>query len=175
MELLKKANWVDVLILILLLRIGYGSIKNGLSHDIFSLFGAGFNLVLAHTYYSAIGKIITNNVFFIPIALSEFLSFLVIAVAVGFALKLFRLVFDKLITIKFSPLLERIGGTLSGIIKGSITVSIVLMVISLMPMSYMKESVREKSLTGTYFVNFGLALCNKISPRLPPLVKTETP
>ena len=62
MNIIMKLNWVDILVVIIMLRTTYVAFQDGLSHEIFPLIGAFSSLVLSLAYYKKIAFIISQNI-----------------------------------------------------------------------------------------------------------------
>lgn len=172
MEIIRRINWVDVLVIILMFRMSYVAFQDGLSHQIFPVFSAVAIIVIGLYYYEKIGGFISQNLLNMPIEISNFLSFLVLAVVAGLVVKFLKSILDKLIKVEWHPILERLGGLVVGIIKASLVTSIVLMTIVLMPLPYLQWSVRERSLVGMHFLKVGPNVYEKASKFLP-TIKVE--
>ncbi len=168
MEIITRINWVDVLVLIVVLRISYVAFQEGLSHEIFPLIGTVATLVIALHYYVKIGLLICQNLAKIPVDLANLLSFLVLIIVIGLILKVLRVVLDKVIKITWHPLIERFGGLVFGVLRGSVVASMVLTFIVLMPLSYLQWSVRDRSLVGMHFLRIGPTIYAKVLKALPP-------
>ncbi len=173
MEILAKANWVDVLIVILMIRISYVAFQDGLSHEIFPLVGSIVVATLTFHYYNRIALSISQNIAAIPMAILNLFTFITLALAIGFVCKFIKVVVDKIIKVTWHPLLERFGGLLAGVVKASIIISMVLAVIALTPIPYLQYSIRDRSLTGMYFLSVGPKIYEKVSHLLP-VIKVET-
>ena len=167
MELITKINWVDVLVVILMLRISYVAFRDGLSHEIFSFLGSILIVVLVMRYYILFGSFISLNAMNMPIEISNFLSFLILVVSSGFIVRLLRVILDKVVNIKWHPMIERFGGLAIGMMKAYIVTGMVLMTISLMPLSYLSWSIKDKSLTGKYFLVAPMEIYNSLESFLP--------
>lgn len=167
MEIFTKINWVDVLIVIVLLRISYVAFQEGLSHEIFPLIGSITTISLALHYYRNIAQYISQNTGWIPLGISALSAFITLIAVVGFIFKLLKVVLDKIIKVSWHPLIERFGGLIAGAIRASIAVSIMLMILVLMPFSYLKWSVEERSLTGRYFLKLGAGIHERTMPFMP--------
>ncbi len=155
MELIAKINWVDVLVAILMLRISYVAFRDGLSHEIFPFIGSILIMVLAMRYYTVLGSNISVRMGNMPIELGNFLSFLTLVAVLGFLVRLSRIVLDKIVKVQWHPIMEKFGGLAVGIMKAYIVTAIVLTTLSLMPLSYLQWSIRDKSLTGKYILMAG--------------------
>ena len=162
MEIITKINWVDVLVLIIVLRISYIAFQDGLSHEIFPLIGTVCTLVLSLHYYNKISVFLTTNLAKIPVETANFLSFFVLIIAIGLLFKLIRLIVDKIIKITWNPLIEKFGGLFAGILRALAVASTVLIIIALIPLSYLQWSIRDRSLIGMYFLRIGPAIHEKV-------------
>lgn len=169
MEILTKINWVDVLAAIIILRISYVAFQDGLSHEIFPLIGIIGTIVLSLHYYDKLAIFISQNLTNAPIEVLEFLSFLILIISIGLLFKTVRVVLDKIIKVTWHPLIEKFGGLLAGIIRASIVVSTILIILALTPIPYLQWSIRDRSLTGMYFLRIAPAIYEKASIFLPGL------
>ncbi len=174
MELITKINWVDVLVAILMLRISYVAFRDGLSHEIFPFIGSILIMVLAMHYYTVLGSYISRNMMNMPIELANFLSFLVLVVALGLLVRLSRVALDKIVKVQWHPIMEKFGGLVVGIMKAYVVTGIVLMTLSLIPLSYLQWSIKDKSLTGKYILRAGPEIYNRVGRFFPVIKFGET-
>ncbi len=172
MEILSRINWVDILSLILLLRIVYASFRGGLSHELFSTLGVFFNLIVSIHYYSKLGNFVSDTVSGFPLALSNFFSFLMLSTAFALLFRLIRAILDKVIRIEWHPFIEGFGGLVAGTVKAFMSVSLVLIILILLPLPYMQWSIRDKSVTGMFFLNIGPTIYAKTYRQIPG-IKTQ--
>ena len=172
MDIIRRLNWVDILTIILMVRISYVAFLKGLSHEIFPIMTGIASLVICLYYYNRIGGYISQNLLPGALEISNFLSFLLLAIGTGLIFKLLRSILDKVIKVEWHPFIERIGGAAFGIARGAIVVCLVLEAIALAPLPYFQWSIRDKSLLGMHFVRIGPALYEKASKFLP-MMKTE--
>jgi len=155
MDVLLRANWVDLLVVIIMLRMIYISFTDGLSHGIFPLFGSILKLVLALNFYGKLGFVLNSTVNAIPVSLCNLIGFLVIIIIVGIALKFLRVMVDAIIKVTWHPVIEKFGGMLVGVLRGCIASSIILVLLALIPLSYLQWSIKDKSLCGVFFLRVG--------------------
>jgi uncharacterized membrane protein required for colicin V production len=172
-NIISKLNWVDILIVTIVFRISYVAYKDGLSHEIFPLLGSLGTAILSLHYYHSLSNYIYHNAVRLPVALLDFLSFVILLVAIGMIFKLLRMISDKIIKVTWHPLVEKAGGLLVGFMRASVVTSIVLMILALMPLSYLQWSIRDRSLMGTGFLRIVPDIYGKVSGALPTF-KVET-
>lgn len=163
MDVLSGVNWVDVLVVIIMLRTVYVSFQSGLSHEIFPLFGSVLSLLLALFFYSKIGSAFHDTASIIPISICNLTGFVAVIVAMSFILKILKGLIDAVIKVTWHPLIERSGGLLLGMFRGAVILSTILIVIALVPLSYLQESIKEKSVSGMFFLEIGPAMYRVIS------------
>jgi uncharacterized membrane protein required for colicin V production len=163
MDMLSKVNWVDILVVIIMLRTIYMSFQNGLSHEIFPLFGAVLKLILALHFYSKLGSVLHRSISFISVSVCNMASFLAIVLIVGFTMMFLKGLVDAIIKVTWHPLIEKIGGMVVGVIKGAISASMVLIFLALVPLSYLQSSIKDKSLYGMLFLKIGPAIYLTVS------------
>ncbi|MFA5144029.1 MAG: CvpA family protein [Candidatus Omnitrophota bacterium] len=167
MEILAKINWVDVLSIILLLRTGYVSLQDGLSHEILPLVGSVSMLVFSLHYYNKIAGFLHYLGLTLPMAFLNLVGFVLVFVCTGLLFRLVKLFIDKIIKVSWHPVIEKFGGLTAGIARGVILTSTVLIIIALIPLPYLQWSVRDRSLTGPCFLRIGSAVYGKVSWLLP--------
>ena len=169
LNILHKINWVDILIVIVMLRTSYLAFQHGLCHEIFPLFGSALMVSVALRYYTTISGLIERYILKLPPDLLDLASFVALLVAVGMACKLVGTVLDALIKVTWHPFLEKFGGLLIGVVKASIVTSMVIIVLALVPLSYLQHSIRDKSLMGMRFMKIGPNIYELVSRFLPAL------
>lgn len=154
MEIITKINWVDVIVVILLIRTSYVAFQDGLSHEIFPFLGSLSSLVISLYYFRKLATLMVHATGgLMPIGIADFMAFVVIYAAVIILFKLIRAIFGKMVKVTWHPLIEKAGGLIVGMGKACIITSAVLIMLELIPLSYIKWSVRDRSMTGPYFLN----------------------
>lgn len=166
MQILSKINWVDVIVVILILRMSYVAFMDGLSHEIFPLFGSIIVFVLSLSYYVKLGGIMVQSLG-MPSELANCLAFIILVVIAGFIVKFLRIIIDKLVKVQWHPVIERFGGLLAGVVKAYIITAIILTILVLMPFSYLRWSIKERSLTGKYVLMAGPGVYEKFKDIVP--------
>jgi len=162
MQILSKLNWVDIVVLILMVRMSYVALMDGLSHEIFPFFGSLTVFVLSLHYYTRLGDAISRNLGNMPSELSNCLSFIILVMALGLVVKFIKIILDKIVKVKWHPVIEKFGGLFVGMAKAYIITAMVLTILALIPLSYLQWSVKERSLTGKYVLMAGPETYGKI-------------
>ena len=174
MEVASKINWVDVLVLIVVLRISYVALHDGFSHEIFPLIGTTCTGIICYSYYNTVSVYLSGRLESllksapkIPSAAWNFIAFLLLVIVVGLSFKFLRALVDKLVKVTWHPFVESIGGLICGILRASVVLSVVLVFISLIKLPYLNHSINERSLTGGYFLRIVPDISGKVSWLLP--------
>ena len=153
LDVLKQLNWIDFLVVILILRIGYIARKNGFSLELFKLLGTVLATYLSLHYYlifsDYIGKRIgVNN---IPLEYLTSLIFIVLAILGYLVFVFLRNVFYRFIEMEAVPSLNQWGGLFLGLARGALLVSLMTFILVTSPFKYLKDSV-SASYSGKYLL-----------------------
>ncbi len=150
-EYLTKINWVDVVILILLIRTSYVGLTRGFSSEFLTLLGIFTSIILAIHNYKKISDFLISRVN-LPVEFSNFIGFLIIAAGTFLLCRFVKILFFKIVKLELVGGLEKIGGCLLGMVRGCLLVSLILLISLLIPNDYLKVSILDKSFSGIYFL-----------------------
>jgi len=167
MDIVARLNWIDVIVIIVLLRTSYVAFQDGLSHEIFPLIGAVSALILALHYYNTLALVVTRNILQVNSAVAVFFSFLALVIIIGIIFRLLRGVADTIVKVSWHPVLEKFGGLVVGVMRASVVASTILIILALLPLPYIQWSIRDKSVTGMYFLRIGPEIYTKTAGLLP--------
>jgi uncharacterized membrane protein required for colicin V production len=174
MDIITRLNWIDVIVIIVILRTSYVAFQDGLSHEIFPLIGAVGTLILALHYYNAVALIISRTILPTHTVVAVFFSFLALVIIIGLIFRLLRGIVDAVVKVSWHPALEKFGGLVVGVIRASVVASTVLIILALLPLPYIQWSIREKAVTGMYFLRIGPEIYSKTAALLPAAGKAIT-
>lgn len=166
MDIIAKINWIDIVIVTILIRVCYVALEDGLSHEIFPLIGSALTAAISLQYYHNLASFI-KNLLNLPITILDLTAFLLLVIGVGLLFKFARALVDLMMKVTWNPLLEKSGGMICGILRGSVIVSLLLITLSLAPLSYMQHSIRDRSLTGMFFLKIAPAIHARLAWMLP--------
>ena len=159
-DYLKQINWIDIFVIITLLRITYISLKRGFPIEIFKLLGTVCAIFLACHYYIRLGIFLNK---FISLSnqsgidFLNFFSFLMLYFLGYGSFVLIRLAFTALIRMEAISLLNRWGAFILGMGRWGLLVSVIFFSISISNFTYFKHSLKN-SLSGLNFF--------KLTPRV---------
>ena len=172
MDIIRQLNWIDVLVIILVIRISYVAFQEGLSHEIFPLISGIASIIISLRYYHKLGGFFSNAMPALSKAISNFTGFCLLVIGTGLAFKFVRIVLNKVIKVQWHPLIERFGGLVFGACRGAITACLVLETMVMAPLPYLQWSIRDRSFSGVYFVRIGPTVYEAAS-RFLPFIKAD--
>lgn len=163
-NIFRQINWVDLFVLILLVRGTYVGLRRGFLNEIFKIFGIIVALFVSIRYYPKAAQFLSTQVFFSKLSpsLNEGISFACLMLAVMLIFILGRVIVRFAIHLEVAPLLEKIGGVVCGFIRGSIIAGLILFGLNLLPVDYLKRSINENSLSGPRLIKVGPAIYHTI-------------
>ncbi len=166
MDILTKINWIDILAAIIVVRIGYVALQDGLSHEIFPLIGTLLNAAISIRYYHDLALSIQGVLTF-PIETLNLLSILILVVVMAIVFKLLKFLVDAIVKVEWHPFVEKFGGLIFGLARALVVVSLMLTVMLQMPLSYFKHSIKDKSISGPYLMKIAPGVSNRLSWAMP--------
>ncbi len=155
-KILSYINWVDIVIVVLLFKITYDGFRRGLSGEIIPLAGIFIALVSSLHLYESFGYLIGGHT---PLnnAWGLFLCFVVIGTGIqAFFLIIVKLLAGKIINVQVATLYDSILGVICGVIQGVLVVSFVLIAMRLLPVKYVRESVKDRSVFAARIIKTGM-------------------
>jgi len=143
LETIRQFNWVDIFVVILLLRIGYIALKSGLTIELFKLLGIILATYLSLHYYISWAGFMQGlgAMKKIPLEFLSFVSFLTLAVLGYLVFVVLRSLFYRFIKMEAVPNLNKWGGFILGIARGILLVSLIMFILAISPIGYFKNSV----------------------------------
>lgn len=150
LDIIKKLNWVDVFVIIILVRIGYVAFKTGFTIELFKLLGTVFAIYVSLHYYTVISDTILRRgatTEKVPLEFTDFVSFLLLVIAGYLVFVFLRSVFYRFIKMEVAPNLQKWGGLVLGMLRGFLCVSLIIFILVICSFDYSKDSVKD-SYTG---------------------------
>ena len=145
LSIIKHFNWIDILTVIILFRISYIAIKNGLSQEIFKLSGALLACYLTLHYYSSLSDFTAGRMGLksINVVFLNFIFFVTLSILGYLILVILRKIFWRFI--KFEPVVElnKWGGFILGICRAILAVSLLMYIFVTSPTGYFRHSVQN--------------------------------
>lgn len=126
-------NWVDLVIILILLFSCLGGIKQGLIASIFLVLGIMGGLMAASRFYAPAGDFL-GRIIALPQSAADLISFTVIFLAACFLIMTIGSLFSMLTRFRLLAIANRIGGAISGLIIGAVISGIILIVLIAFPL-----------------------------------------
>lgn len=149
LSFLPEINWVDIIVVTFLIRGCYIGLNQGFSVELFKTLGAIAATVLAFLYYANLGEWLKLHSF-LSIQVASIISFSVLVFSLLIAFKAVRILLFSILHIELFGSLERWGGFTLGLVRGLVFASLFLFALTLLPGTYFKQSVEERSFSGPY-------------------------
>ncbi len=151
MTFLPQTNWVDIIVVIFLIRGGYIGLNQGFSVELFKTLGTVVATVVAFLYYAQAGEWLAAHSFLSPQALNP-IVFLLLFFLFIIVFKIVRMLMFKILHLGFYGRLEQWGGLILGLARSAVFASLFLFMLTLIPVEYFRQSVQEKSFSGSYLI-----------------------
>lgn len=144
-SIINTINWVDVGVLILLLRIGYIALKNGLAHEVFKLFATVTAAYISLHYYGILAAAVRGRLNLKGggpehLELFIFLALSVLAFIIFFFL---RKILSKALKVEIIPVLDKWGSFIFGLARGLLAASLLLFLLRLSDAPVLSKELRE--------------------------------
>ncbi len=151
LDILKQFNWVDLLIITLLIRICYVALKSSLFTELTKLFGTILATYLSLHYYPSLTDIFLNKMDLssIPVSVLDFTSFIILLVVGYLAVLILREALTRMMKIESAPKLDKWGSLIFGVGRGLILASLIFFILSISTVKYLKRSLAV-SYSGPY-------------------------
>lgn len=146
LNILKQLNWVDIIIVFLLLRILYISTVNGFVIELFKLIGTISAIYISFHYFVICSDFVMRRVSAqqgFPLNFMDFLIFVLLVVTVYLVFVLLRKVVCHFVKMEAVPMLSKWGGLILGLARGILTASLVVFTLSISTIPYLNTSAKE--------------------------------
>ncbi len=153
-DIIKQFNWVDIFVVIVVFRICYISLKNGLAKEFFKLLGTLTAIYISLHYYIVICDFIRKSLPTekVPLEFLDFLVFTVLAILGYLVFVLLRSIFHRFIKMEAVPKLNKWGGLVLGILRSFLLAGLIIFMLAISSIGYFKKST-ENSYFGKRFFN----------------------
>ncbi|MGE4357268.1 MAG: CvpA family protein [Candidatus Omnitrophota bacterium] len=148
---LRQFNWVDVIVLVFLIRGLFRGAKNGFVLELLSLSGWCIALYFSLKFYKSIAFTLHERTE-IPLVLNEVFVFGgIIAVTILLASFLGE-VLRRIVKIKFIERINFYGGAILGMVKACVILSALFYFLGIVGIPYINKSIEERSLSGKMII-----------------------
>ena len=166
-----RINWVDIIVITLLIRSSYIGWRRGLIGEIFAFLGIIAALFISIYYYNKLAQFLSAHSF-LTLAVAGVISFLGLVILTLIAFKLLNKALQVIVKIRLKGAFERAGGLILGFSQGCILSSLLVLALVLLPSSYAQNSVKEKSVLGKLALKLAPTLYQKVAKIPPEAIET---
>ena len=155
-------NWLDLVWVALIVVFVIRGAVRGLFKEGFGLAGIFLGLIIAINRYEAVGKIIVNNFPNLSLKIANVLSFGFIFIAVALLGGVAGIILHK--ASKYSPIkgLDQGGGFLLGLVEGVLICSVILIFLTISPLSEKTTKWMRGSTLSPYLMEVGPFVYNSV-------------
>ncbi|MDD5059591.1 MAG: CvpA family protein [Candidatus Omnitrophica bacterium] len=154
MEIIQQTNFLDIVIIILVIRICYIAAKGGLAVEIFKLLGALFATYISMHFYTGLADNIKKGFFpkGMPIEFADFLVFIVLALLVYLCFVAIRSALYRFIKLEAVPEINKFGGIVLGLLRSFLAVGLLVYILSISTIDYLTTSAKHSYLGSRAFM-----------------------
>jgi uncharacterized membrane protein required for colicin V production len=168
-----RFNWVDILFITLLIRIGYIAFKNGFLPEFFRTLGLLSAFIVSFNNYTILSSFISTHTKWTG-AEPDIISFLFIFLLTLFIFKILAIATHSLLGCENISGLNKLVGLAISCGRALLLIGLIYTLFVNSPFEYLHRSVKEKSFAGRYVSGIAPAAYS-ICINLYPGKKNETP
>lgn len=151
LDTIRQFNWVDIFVVILLIRVCYIAVKTGLPVEFFKLLGTVLAIYLSLHYYTGLSDVISQRLGVKIISLDFLGGICAINLALlGYGIFIaMRFGFCRFIKVEAVPRLNKWGGFALSLIRAVLLIGLIIFILLVSSIDYLKSSV-VNSYSGKY-------------------------
>ena len=143
--------------------MGYIGFQLGLSVELIKLVGLIGGFFFSFRYYQGLGDWITHRTF-LGVEWAGALAMVALLCGVGVGCILAARFLEKFVQVSFQAKLNKAGGLFSGLLRGMLISSVILVVFQQLPSAYLHASIEERSLSGRFISRAAPAVYDALTP-----------
>ena len=156
--ILSYITWIDVLIVILLIKISYEGLNSGFSSGLIPTLGIFAAIVVSLNFYTVLGNFIVSYSV-LSNAYANLISIVIVTFFIRFLVfKIAQMVLRSVIKLAMPAFINKAGGLLLGIVRAGLYISLLLIILSKIPFSYFQVLIMDKSLMAKSFLGIGYSI-----------------
>jgi len=154
LDIIKQFNWVDVVIILIVLRMSLVALKTGFLVEIFKFLGTVLAIYCSLHYYIALSDFFKIRIGLqgVPLKFLDFMLAVLLAVLGYLIFWGIRIGFDRFIKMETTPNISKAGGLLLGIIRGILLASLITFLLTISSVDYLQNSATS-SFSGRRILN----------------------
>ena len=140
-EFIKHFNWVDVLVLIIVFRIGYIAMVTGIMTEVFKFGGVISSIYISSHYFTVLSDYIKQRMpgEFLSLEFLDFLSFIILLTLGYLIFVLLRSVCRNFIKLDSPSIIDRWIGLALGILRGYLISGIIIFAMAISSVTYFRN------------------------------------
>lgn len=153
-DIFKFVNWVDIIVLIIILRGCYVAAQAGFAIEAFRLIGLVFAVFFGMHYYTALGDYVGKKIglgSIMPLEFVDFLSFVFLTVGINLLFAALRKTFLNTFKVEAPTSINKWGGLALGVCRSIIYTGYIMFLLVISTVGYFKGSVNSSYVGGTFF------------------------
>jgi uncharacterized membrane protein required for colicin V production len=137
-------NFLDIVIMLMVLRICYIAFQMGVAFEFFKLLGVIFGTYISLHYYTSLSDMISRLVIpkEMPLEFLDFIVFIMLVASGYLAFVILRSLFYRFIKLEAVPKLNQFGGLMLGAIRVFFTVGLLTYTLMISSVQYLNEAVK---------------------------------
>jgi uncharacterized membrane protein required for colicin V production len=146
LEIIQKLNWIDLVIVIVMLRALYIGLKRGCVNEILQLLAIVAAILIVFHYYPFCSRFLENRIFF-KAEIAKSLTFFVLWVVVALVSTFVRGGVYLLFKIEAKSFFDKIGGLAIAIVRGALIASLILSLFMTTGSEYLSRNIKSSFLS----------------------------
>ena len=165
-------NWIDLVLLIILAIFILRGISKGLFREVFALAGIFVGVIVSINRYAVVGEAINQELPVFSLKLASLIAFVLIFVGIALLGVLLGAVLHSMARRVMGRLLDGGGGALVGLLEGALICSVILLVVSVSPLSGKVSKWTKGSALAPYLMRLGPSIYDGLMRVTPGEAKT---
>lgn len=145
-------NWVDVLIICLMVRTVFVGAKSNILVELLMLVGALCSTFITLHYYGRFGNWLNKNIF-LPSTIQDLFAFILIWLTVQVVFKLIISGWSLVFKVEAQPAINEWGSAIVSAVRGIVACGLLFVFLMLSGNDYIKR-ISQQSFTGFYLADF---------------------
>jgi uncharacterized membrane protein required for colicin V production len=142
--MIEHFNWIDIGAIIVLFRVCYIALKNGLIAEFFKTLGTIFAIYISLHYYIPLSVLIRSRIASgheTVFPFMDFVLFVILSISAYLIFVFFREAFSRFIKTEALPSINKYGGLLLGIARAFLLIGLIMFALVISSIDYLKNSV----------------------------------
>jgi len=160
LEWIRHIIWLDLLIIIIILRSTYVGFQRGLFGELLYILGLYVAIIFTLHWCPTVANFF-HSVILLPVNFAYIISFILIILAIYIIFVILNKFLRRTVKIEVLPAVNKIGGPIFGFIRGGVISILLCFALLLVPIGYVARAVKTRSLFGPFLIETGMTLYKK--------------